>query len=129
MSYIPKYILKRMLPKDCLVGTDDGVKINLLNVISPISIDEIPDNVIDYIDVMVDGESVGQDILKGLKITFEDLTVGIDNIADALGKTVPVGGSLVIAVPKKLEKGKEYEIEVIIKADNPIYIKVKRTVQ
>ena len=129
MSYIPKYILKRMLPKNCIVGTDDGFAINLVNVISPIAIDEIPDNVVDYIDVTINGESVGQDILKGLTITFDDITVGLNNIAEALGKTVPVGGKLVIKVPKKLDKGTEYEIEVIIKADNPINIKVKRTIQ
>ena len=129
MSYIPKYIVKRMLPKNCISATETGLKIAMVNVISPISIDEIPDDFLSYIDVKVNGESVGQDVLKGLKITSEDLTITVDNVQDALGKTIPVGGHLNVEVPYKVESGKEYEFEIEIKSDNPINIKVKRTVQ
>jgi hypothetical protein len=48
MSYIPKYILKRMLPADCVKSIEDGIEITFLNVLSPITIEQIPNNVLDY---------------------------------------------------------------------------------
>lgn len=135
MSYIPKYILKRMVPKDAVKLEGDKIVIDVTNVISPINIDEIPDNVQDYLEVKLDGETIlsGEkpELFKGLKISWEDKEFTIDNIKDAIGLTIPVGGKLRIEFPNSIgvKSGEEHEVEVIIKADNPINIKVKRTIQ
>lgn len=132
MSYIPKYILKRMIPQDAMKAAEGGVEITLTNVISPLSVDEIPAGIdpLEYLEVKMDGEEISAEELKGLKLTFEDTTIGIDNIEDALGKTIPVGGQLKIFFPTdKISAGEEHEVEVTIKTDNPINIKVSRTVQ
>ncbi|MHA1791833.1 MAG: hypothetical protein ACTSVI_04250 [Promethearchaeota archaeon] len=91
MSYIPKYILKRMIAKDAVKNTDYGWKVEIKNVISPLSVDEIPDNVIDLFTITVDDEEVDK---TKISLSFEDKEVTIDNPQAALGVTVPVGGVL-----------------------------------
>jgi len=129
MSYIPKYILKRMLPEDCVKATADGFTITMTNVISPLTVEEIPPNAIDYLEFKLNDVEVSADVKKGIKITAGDKTVGINNLQDALGATIPVGGILAISVPQKVEKGQKYKFTVTIKANNPINIEVERTVQ
>jgi hypothetical protein len=128
MSYIPKYILKRMLPKDCVTLEGDLIKVAMTNVISPISIDEIPDDVLNYLELKVDDKVVED--LSGLKILWEDKEFTLANIADAVGETLPVGGKMTLVLPNSVgvAKGEKHDIEVIIKADNPINIKVSREV-
>jgi len=131
MSYIPKYILKRMFPNDCCKSVENGgVEISMVNVISPISIDEVPDNVLDYIEVKIDGNEVSKDKIAKAKILFEDEEYNLANAKNALGKTIPVGGTLKIIVPDLgLNAGEEHEFEITIKTNNPINIKVARTIQ
>ncbi len=134
MSYIPKYILKRMIPMDACKEVEGGVEISIVNVISPLSIDDIPADLdpLEYLEVKIDGEAIPRDDLAKLKITSPDegITITMDNIQDALGKTVPVGGKLVIYFPTdKLKKGEEHEVDLTIKTDNPINVKITRTIQ
>ncbi|MHA1338508.1 MAG: hypothetical protein ACTSRZ_01235 [Promethearchaeota archaeon] len=131
MSYIPKYILKRMLPKDCVKSVaGGGIEITMINVISPIAIEEVPDNVLDYVEIKIDGKEISKDKLAKTTISFEDEIYTLENAKDALGKTIPVGGTLKINVPDLgLNAGEEHEFEVTIKTDNPINIKVSRTIQ
>jgi hypothetical protein len=118
-----------MLPEDCVKATTDGFKLTMTNVISPLTVDEIPPNAIDYLEFKVNDAEVSAAVKKGIKITAGDKTVGLNNIQDALGVTIPVGGILSIAVPFKVTKGQKYKFTVTIKANNPINIEVERTVQ
>jgi hypothetical protein len=129
MSYIPKYILKRMLPKDCVKAVDGGAEINLVNVISPISIDELPENVIDYLEVKIDGVAISDDQKKGIKLSFGGKTFEMASIGDLVGETIPVGEKAVLYCPCDVKAGEEREIDVTIKTDNPMNIKVKRIIQ
>lgn len=130
MSYIPKYILKRMLPKDCVKAVGDGgVEITMVNVISPISIDEVPENVLDYVEVKIDDEPLPKDKMANIEIKFDDDVYTLNNAQDALGKTIPVGGKLTITVPEVgLKAGDKHKVDVTIKTDNPINIGVERKV-
>ncbi|MBD3350778.1 MAG: hypothetical protein GF364_04745 [Candidatus Lokiarchaeota archaeon] len=130
MSYIPKYILKRMLPKDCIKAVDDGVEITFLNVISPIAIEEIPDNPLDYIEFIVDGKAIPDDVVKNVKISMDDEVATIDNLKQYIGRTIPVGGKLIINLPlADVSAGEEHEFDITLKTDNPFNIKVKRKIQ
>ncbi|MBD3352778.1 MAG: hypothetical protein GF364_14920 [Candidatus Lokiarchaeota archaeon] len=133
MSYIPKYILKRMLPKDGIVRVPDGIELNLINVLSPLSIDEIPEDYLEYLDylkVLIDGEPISNDVKVGIEIKFEGEIYGKDNLKDAIGKTIPVGGKLTIFVPiTTVNSGENHDIEININLDSPISIKVNRTIQ
>lgn len=131
MSFIPKYILKRMLPENCVRGVENGgIEISMVNVISPLTIDEVPDNVLDYVEAKIDGKLVPKDIIAKIKLEFEGQVFTLSNAKTALGKTLPVGGSLKITVPDLgLKVGEEHEINVIIKTNNPIDIKASRVIQ
>ena len=91
MSYVPKYILKRMIPADAVKNTDYGWMVSITNVISPLSVDEVPDNVIDLFKITVDGNTLDN---KNLSLAYEDKEVTFENPQAALGVTVPVGGIL-----------------------------------
>ncbi len=91
MSYIPKYILKRMIPADAVSNTEDGWKVAITNVISPLSVDEVPDNVGDLFKITVDDKEIDK---KYLALAYENTVVTFENPKAAIGVTVPVGGVL-----------------------------------
>ncbi|MHA1732833.1 MAG: hypothetical protein ACTSU5_12880 [Promethearchaeota archaeon] len=123
MSYIPKYILKRMVPMDAVKATDNGFVIEVTNVISPLSVDEIPDDLSNLISFKVDGKELP---VEKFKLKHEDTVVDIMNPQSALGVTVPVGGKIeIIYEGGKLEPG-THEFEVNIQADSPVSIKLER---
>lgn len=78
-----------MIAKDAVKNTDSGWKVEIKNVISPLSVDEVPDNVIDLFTVTVDGNELDK---KNLALAFEDKEVTFENPQEALGVTIPVGG-------------------------------------
>ncbi len=134
MSYIPKYILKRMIPEDSFFNTTKGKAAKpthfgfyIVNVISPLSIPaEIPsdpkelaklagvDDLSKLINLSVDGKEMKFDIEK-LSLKYEDKIVTLKNLKDAAGVTLPVGGKLFIMYeyPGGLTEG---EHEIIVKA-------------
>jgi hypothetical protein len=134
MSYIPKYILKRMIPKDAVKLVGNDLELTMVNVISPISIDEVPDDLLNYLEVKIDNEVVlgadKKDAANGLKIKWEDKTFTMANVKEAVGLTLPVGGNLVVIIPntKNLAKGSTHKFEVVIKANNPINVEFEREV-
>jgi hypothetical protein len=129
MSYIPKYILKRMFAEDAIKKTDTGLEITMLNVISPLSVDEIPDDVENYIEIKIDGEALDTEIIKGVSLTVVGNTYTMDNIKDFVGVVIPVGETIVLNVPvTTVEVGEEHEFEVTIKTQHPFQIQVKKTI-
>jgi hypothetical protein len=133
MSYIPKYILKRMIPKEAVTIQGDDIVVSMTNVISPISIDEVPDKVLEYIVLKIDDkviiDAANPDLAKTLKLGWEDKVFTLNNFKDACGLTLPVGGKLTIGFKNPgLKKGETHDFEVTIKTDNPINIKFDREV-
>ncbi|MBD3186580.1 hypothetical protein GF325_07125 [Candidatus Bathyarchaeota archaeon] len=131
MSYIPKYIMKRMFPKDAVKKINGGLEITMINVISPLSVDEVPDDVENYIEASIDGKPVDKEALKeNLKITVdEDKSFTYKNAKEFAGYVIPVGGKIKIFVPvEDIEPGKEHEFEIIIKTDNPFQLSFTRKV-
>ncbi|GAB4319906.1 MAG: hypothetical protein Kow0069_23590 [Promethearchaeota archaeon] len=132
MSYIPKYILKRMVPADAVKAVEGGVEITFVNVISPLTVDEIPGDPLDYLEVKLDGDPIPREQLAKIEIRVpdQDLNLTMANMQDAVGKTLPVGGKLVIFFPTdQIKAGETHEVEVTIKSDNPINVKIERVVQ
>jgi hypothetical protein len=128
MSYIPKYILKRMIPKDAVKAVPGGVEITAVNVISPISIDEIPDNLLDYLEVEVDGTALSMDKKKELKVILDDKEYNPANAKELMGHTIAVGSTIKIFAPIVLEKGTTHKVNVLIKTNNPINVEVEREI-
>jgi hypothetical protein len=153
MSYIPKYIIKRMFPKDkaLKIVKKDGkqyIMVQMVNVISPIS---VPDNLkgsignfdlnqaAGWLKIAVNGKAIPVSVdgvknfvqlwTQGKGFTLEDI------LADkAAGLTIPVGGKLAVLIDTKfpgldyesLFKGPgEYEVEVEWTGEGPMKIAVK----
>jgi hypothetical protein len=129
MSFIPNYIIKRMFPKDCAKVVPNGIEITFINVISPLSIDEIPDNVLDYVDLTLDNAIQSNEFKSKIIITVENKEYTAANAKEFQGQTIPVGGAVKIFVPiTTIKAGEEHEVKLQIKLDNPIELIIKRTV-
>jgi len=115
MSYVPKYILKRIVPMDAVAnydldgdGTADHVGVKYVNVISPMQIpaDIDPSYLLSQLKgIWLDGEKI-ENVESGL-IIYEGKRYAIDNIQEAAGQTIPVGGSFLIMIqyPGGLSEG------------------------
>jgi hypothetical protein len=126
MSYIPKYIMKRMVPEGAVKNTNTGWEIEVTNVISPLTVDQIPDNVMDIFNFKVDDKEMDK---TKMSLRYEDKVVSLKNPKDALGVTVPVGGKIyIIAEDKPLPAG-THKFEINIQIDNPINITIEREVK
>jgi hypothetical protein len=129
MSFIPKYILKRMFPDGCAKNITGGVEITMVNVISPLGIDDgVPESAENHIDVLIDGKPLGPDLKKKITLTVEGKTYMISKAKEFQGVIIPVGGMVKVFLPIALEKGKEHDFDITIKTDNPFHIKVAKVV-
>lgn len=129
MSYIPKYIVKRMVPNDAVKATPDGIEIQFVNVISPIGIETFPEgDLLGFLEVKMDGKALSDDEKKLIKINFQNKIITVDNIRTMAGTTIAVGEKLGIQLPFKASPGEEHEIDVLIKLDHPFNLQVKRTI-
>src|SRR6056297_730373 len=72
MSYVPKYILKRLVPKDGVKKVDDGIEINVVNVVSPIPASDLPGDPLDQIGVLVNDEELSREEKEKITIEVED---------------------------------------------------------
>jgi hypothetical protein len=153
MSYIPKYIIKRMFPKDkCIkIVTKDGKKflmLSMVNVISPISVpDKIdlggfnPATVPELVKISVKGTNLPftfDQVKKFAEIWNAGKGYNYDDILvnnKAAGLTIPVGGKLSLllsfegfpALAKVLTGPGDYEVVIEAKIDNPMSIAVTGT--
>lgn len=122
-----------MIPADAVKAVPGGIEIHVVNVISPMSIDEIPDDylsMIDHIEVTVDGKGISDEQKKLITIGYDGVKYGANNLKEAIGKTIPVGATLILFAPiTGVKKGEEHEIRILVKLDNPIDIVFTRTVQ
>ena len=109
MSYIPKYIIKRIIPADALKNVDmdgkgkaDGFALKYVNVLAPMQIEknfdveDLKKQLFDA-ELKVDGTSL--DVKKGA-IFVLGKKITITNIADLGGLSLPVGGHMFIYFPQ-----------------------------
>ncbi|MHA1733152.1 MAG: hypothetical protein ACTSU5_14490 [Promethearchaeota archaeon] len=150
MSYIPKYILKRIFPPDGLANLDttgdgkvDSLRITYLNLISPIEIPdmdleaEIKNSGVDLNDfstiakIKIDGKDIPIKA-ENISIWFEGEEYTLSNIQKAAGKTVPIGGKLTVVykygdIPV-LEPG-DHEFDVTTVTEGGMNFKIVRPIK
>lgn len=135
MSYIPKYIIKRLITENGVQLEGDMLKFTLVNVISPITIDEIPEDFLNFIEIKIDDKVVlnGTDQKANgdkMHLKFVDKEFTVQTFKQALGLIIPVGGTGVVKFPNvlNLEKGSTHKFAVTIKLNNPVNIEFERKV-
>jgi len=133
LSYIPKYILKRMIPPDAVKIVDDKLQIGIVNVISPLTVENIPDGDLSgYVDIKLDGELVvgeeKQSFAEQLELSFEGETSRLLDLKQHEGIVLPVGGNLTIIAPnlRNWNPGETHTVTVKLNLDNPVEIEVER---
>jgi hypothetical protein len=126
MSTLPNYTLKRMIPADAVKNTDYGWAISIINVISPVHVDAIPDNFYELFSVTVDGMPLDK---NSLSLYFDGKEATVEAPHDAVGVTVPVGGHIEFRYKgENLEPGKHvFRLEITANPD--VSIEFERTVQ
>ncbi|MFX0098407.1 MAG: hypothetical protein ACFFCS_02425 [Candidatus Hodarchaeota archaeon] len=129
-QYIPKYIIRRMFPKDCAKKVEGGVEITMMNIISPIKVsDELPEDIENYINANIDGKPITDEVKKGIALTILEKKYDINNFKELVGVTIPVGSPIKIFAPyTAVEVGEEHEVDIDI-TDTDFKFTVKRVIQ
>lgn len=130
MSYIPKYILKHMIPADAVKAIPTGVQITAINVISPTTITEIPpEGVLDKVEFLIDGKPIADEDKARVQLSLADKTVVVSDLKALEGATLPVGGTIVFVLPVKLQPGESHQFELRVHSNRPQNIAFERIVQ
>ncbi len=118
-----------MFADDAVKLVEGGIEITMTNVISPLSVDEVPDDVENYLDGTVDGKSISTEDKKKFKIKFGGMEFNIKNAKEFAGKVIPVGEKVTVFLPfTGISKGEEHEFGILIKTEHPFELAIKRTV-
>lgn len=113
MSYVPKYILKRMIPEDGLKKVEGGVQLTMVNMITTIPVGEAPGEIADLLEIKVNDEPLTREQITGIEVSWEDNKYTMENIRDA--GTIPVNVELKFFVPyPDVEVGQEVKIEIAV---------------
>ncbi|MBN2153942.1 MAG: hypothetical protein JW839_20970 [Candidatus Lokiarchaeota archaeon] len=127
MSYVPKYILKRMIPEDALKKVGDGVELKMINLITTIPISQAPGDIVDLLEVKVNGKELSRDEKLKIGIKWGDKQYTLDNIRDA--GDVPVNAELVFSLPSAgVNVGEEAKVEISVPQFN-VTIEFSRVVK
>lgn len=109
-SYVPKYILKRIVPKDALKNIDlsgdgkiDGIILKYVNVLAPMEFEENLD-LNDLKKQLDDAQAKIGDLdidFKNVTIIFGEERVTYDEMEKIRGRTVPVGAAIYLYYPNE----------------------------
>ncbi len=128
-EYIPKYIVKRIFTPDCIKKIESGVEITMVNVISPITAKDLPDDVSEFVKVKIDGKPVPDETIRSLVVTVNGVKYSAKNLKELNGQTLPVGGRLMFFIPfEGIKSGEEHEFDQDVKMTN-FQFKMSRIVQ
>lgn len=136
MSYVPKYIIKRLIPMDGvkLDAATNTLSIKLVNVLSPLPLADIPGDFLDLLDVKIDGKEIVNrshpELYPELKLKWKDQVVPMKDIKSLAGGTLPVGDELMIMLPNKMgfKVGEKHTVLFTLKLDSPIQVEFERTI-
>jgi hypothetical protein len=124
-----------MIPPDAVKIVDDKLQIGIVNVISPLTVENIPDGDLSgFVDIKLDGELIEGDEKQAfadqLELTFEGETFRLLDLKQHEGTILPVGGKLTISAPnlRNFTPGEIHTVTVKLNLDNPVEIEVERTI-
>ncbi|HMF32972.1 MAG TPA: hypothetical protein VKK79_16230 [Candidatus Lokiarchaeia archaeon] len=113
MSYIPKYIIKRLVAEDGLKKVEGGVELTLTNVIQPLPADQIPGNPLDFLHIKINDNEMSREDMEKVKINWEDREFTFESLRDA--GTIPIGAQIKFTLPtEEFDIGQEVTIDINI---------------
>ncbi len=131
-QYIPKYIIKRLVPAKGVKKEGDVLNITFVNVLSPINVsEEFPDDLSGKIKVSVDGKELPEEQIFETTLDIEGKTYKITELGNLKGETIPVGAQIFIKVPDKdnmIKSGETHKFSVWIEETPNLSLDIERTV-
>lgn len=104
MAYVPKYIIKRIVPKDAVANLDlngdgkaDAVGCKYVNILTPLTIEGTKEEILSqFVGVQIDDKLYSD--LTQLCLYFEGELLELKDFDKIKGKTLPVGGKILIII-------------------------------
>jgi hypothetical protein len=131
-NYVPKYIIKRLVPASGVKKIEDILEIKFVNILSPITVsEEFPDDLSGKIKVSIDGKELSEDQIFKTELDIEGKTYKIPELKTLKGKIIPLGAEVFIRVPdpvQMIQSGNTYNFSVWIEETPNLSLDIKRTV-
>ena len=134
MTYVPKYVLKRLIPPDSVKLEGAVLKVKVVNILMPLPLSEIPGNFLDILSVKLDGEVVLNrtmpDLYNKASIIHNNTTYALKDIKTINGGVMPVGDEFTIVFPnfRNFKVGETHKIEFNIDIASGVSIEFERTI-
>ena len=134
MSYVPKYVLKRLIPEKAVKLVGGDIQVEMVNVLTPIPFSMIPGEFVDLVEIKVDDkvvvDSSKPEVAEKAKIIWNGKDYALKNIKEVADGTLPVGDKMTIVIPNifGFKVGETHTMELTVKIDSPINIKFERTI-
>lgn len=115
-------MVKQLIPKGGAKITPNGITIKVVNTIAPVAVDEIPPNIVDKIEIKIDGKPVD---LNKLKIIMNEKQFSFRELQELLRKPICLGDSIVISYPEPIINAGIHTIDFSIQKADPIVLSVE----
>ncbi|MHA1697316.1 MAG: hypothetical protein ACTSWN_00585 [Promethearchaeota archaeon] len=127
MSYVPKYVLKRMIKQDALKKVEGGVEFTMINLVATIPVDQIPGSPLDILEIKINGEQLSREEMEKIVVEFNEQKVKLPNIMDV--GVIPVNSVIKFFLPvEKYNAGDEIKVEIDVPIVN-VHVEFTRTIQ
>ncbi len=124
-----------MVPDNAVKIVGTNIEITIVNVISPLTIEEIPEgDLSQYVDIALDGKwfegQAKQDYVNKIELRYEDKAVTLKNVRQFSGLTLPVGAQIKLVAPNSSgwKAGETHSVTVKINLDNPVEVSAERKI-
>ena len=127
MSYIPKYIVKRLVPEDAIKKTEDGISISIVNIVSAIPAGQIPGDPVEFINIKVNGTELTAEEKQNVALVIDDVPYTLPTLRDA--GDIPIGAKCTFSFPTaQYNVGEEITIDFEVPIVN-VVVNFTRTIQ
>ena len=131
--YVPKYVLKRLVPVDAVKLIDGILSVEIINVFTPIPFNLIPGDIAEILEITWNGklmfDASHKELYDKVTITWNNMKFSLNRIKEVAEGTLAVGDKMIISMPNvfDVKKGETHKIGLKIKIDPPITIDIERT--
>ena len=116
---VPSSLIKQLVPKGSAKVTPDGISIKVINTIAPVAVDEIPPNIVDKIEIKIDGIPIQ---LEKLKIMMREKQFSFVELQQILSQPICLGDSIIITYPEPIFQPGVHSIDFTINVADPIIV-------
>lgn len=126
MSYVPKYVLKRMVPEDAMKKVPGGGELTLINMVANVPVDQIPGDPADIIGIKLNDKELTKDEISKIEVYVDDKKYMFNDLKDA--GSIAVNTKLKFFMPgAEFNVGDELTITIDV-AMVDVHIDITRTV-